>query len=85
MVGLFLTVLPGPAILFFFIAGGLMASESLCVARLLDWGEVRLRRGWDWVQPRWHRLSWPAKSGLIGLVAAAGAGMACAAYARFMS
>jgi len=84
VVGLFLTVLPGPAILFFFIAGGLLASESLYLARVLDWGEVRLRSGWDWVQPRWHRLSWPAKLALIGLAAGLGAGLTYLAYAQFM-
>ena len=84
VVGLFLTVLPGPAILFFLLAGGLLAAESLFVARFLDWCEVRLRSGWDWVQPRWQRLSWPAKSALLGLVAGLGAGLAYVAYAQFM-
>ena len=76
VVGLFLTVLPGPAILFFFIAGGLLASESLRLARGLDWSEVKLRAGWAWVQ----QLSWTGKAALIGLVAAFSAGLAGVSY-----
>ena len=42
-VGVILTFIPGPAILFFLIAGGLFATQSLSVARALDWTELRLR------------------------------------------
>ena len=42
-VGVVLVFIPGPAILFFLIAGGLFAGQSLSVARALDWTELRLR------------------------------------------
>ncbi len=80
VVGVFLTVLPGPAILFFFIAGGLLASESWYVARMLDWSEVRLRTGWDWGQRHWGKLPAVGKIVLAGLAACMGAGCAYASY-----
>src|SRR5688572_16410802 len=43
-IGVVLAVMPGPAVLFFFLAGGLLATESRIVARLMDWLEVRLRK-----------------------------------------
>jgi len=42
-VGIILMFIPGPAILFFLIAGGLFATQSLIVARALDWSELRIR------------------------------------------
>jgi hypothetical protein len=38
-----LVFIPGPAILFFLIAGALLAVQSLGVARALDWSELRGR------------------------------------------
>jgi Flp pilus assembly protein TadB len=43
VVGVILMFIPGPAILFFLIAGGLFATQSLWVARALDWSELRTR------------------------------------------
>jgi hypothetical protein len=80
VIGLFLTVLPGPAILFFFIAGGLIASESKSVARLLDWSEVKLRAGLSWVEKRWRRLPVFGKVILTCLAAGLGAGLTYASY-----
>ncbi|HMJ55346.1 MAG TPA: hypothetical protein VK540_24895 [Polyangiaceae bacterium] len=42
-VGVVLTFIPGPAVLFFLIAGALFAVQSLWVARALDGGELRAR------------------------------------------
>jgi hypothetical protein len=42
-IGIVLVFIPGPAIPFFFLAGGLLATESLWVARFMDWSEVKLR------------------------------------------
>jgi len=53
VIAVFLMVLPGPAVLFYFFAGTLLASESLYLARLLDWLEVRLRAWWKWGKDRW--------------------------------
>ena len=41
--GVVLTFIPGPAFVFFLIAGGLFATQSLWVARALDWSELRIR------------------------------------------
>jgi Flp pilus assembly protein TadB len=43
VVGVVLVFIPGPAILFFLIAAGLLAMQSLRVARALDWSELRGR------------------------------------------
>jgi hypothetical protein len=43
-IGVLLTVLPGPAFVFFGLAGALLAVESRWVARALDDGEVAARR-----------------------------------------
>ena len=42
-IGVVLIFVPGPAILFFLLAGVLLASHVLWVARALDWAELRLR------------------------------------------
>lgn len=42
-VAVVLMFIPGPAIPFYFLAGALLASESLVLARLMDWIELRLR------------------------------------------
>jgi len=60
-VGLVLVFMPGPAILFFVIAASLVATESLFVARLLDWTEVRLRKLLGWAVERWRKLSATSK------------------------
>lgn len=74
-IALVLTVMPGPAIVFFFFAGGLLATESRSVARLMDWSEVRVRgiaaAGWR----HWRRLSMPGRVAAVVL----GAGIAVAA------
>jgi hypothetical protein len=55
-IALVLSVFPGPAIPFFFIAGGLLATESRVVARFMDWGEVKIRALLAWAKRRWRRL-----------------------------
>ena len=42
-IGVLLTILPGPAVVFYALAGALAAIESAWVARRLDRGEVALR------------------------------------------
>ena len=68
--------LPGPAILFFFVAGGLLAAESRDVARLLDWVEVSLRAALKWGWGHWQQLPVWGKVGLS--VLAGGLGLASA-------
>lgn len=41
-----LTVMPGPAVVFYFIAGMLIAADSVIAARLLDRTESGVRKWW---------------------------------------
>lgn len=56
VVGGALVVFPGPAIPFFLIGGALLASESLVIAKLMDWLELKFRAAWKWGKKRWDRL-----------------------------
>jgi hypothetical protein len=58
--GVFMFI-PGPAILFYALAGALLATDSLPVAKLLDWSEVKIRQLWRWARQRWERLSTAGK------------------------
>ena len=55
-IGIVLSVIPGPALPFFFLAGGLLASELRFVARFMDWSEVRIRKFAAWMKRHWRRL-----------------------------
>lgn len=79
-----LSVIPGPAIPFYFLAGGLLATESRAVARAMDWSEVRARRVAAWGKRRWRTLPRAAKGALLVLGAACSCGMAYLTY-RFLS
>lgn len=57
IVGLVLCVIPGPGLPFIFVGGGLLAAESLMVARIMDWLEVKLRTVWKWGMGYWKH--WP--------------------------
>jgi uncharacterized protein (TIGR02611 family) len=61
---------PGPGTLIIALGAAFLAKESLAVARLMDWAEVRLRRVWLWARSAWKRASLPARIGVA--VAAAG-------------
>lgn len=77
-IGVVLVFIPGPAILFFFMAGALLASDWLWMARTLDWLEVRLRAGWRRAQRWWKRLPWAGRIALL----VAGGSLSAAAHAR---
>jgi hypothetical protein len=79
-VGVVLVFMPGPAVLFFLVAGMLLATESLTVARLLDWGEVRGRRWGRWIRNAWRRLP---VAGKIAAIAIAGAIVVAAGYGGY--
>lgn len=79
-IGLVLVFIPGPAILFFAIAGALLASESRLVARFLDWSEVRIRRLVGRGMRLWRRLSWWSRIAACTLVVLVAAAAAFAAY-----
>lgn len=73
-VGVVLVFIPGPAVVFFFLAGGLAASESRLVARAMDWLEVKVRTVVGGLRRRWSRISRGGRAALIG----AGAGVSLA-------
>ena len=56
-IGVVLMFIPGPAILFFLIAGALLSSHVLWVARALDWAELRLRSAAKKARTWWTRSS----------------------------
>lgn len=55
--GLVEIVLPGPAVLFLFLGGALLATESYAVARLMDGSELLARGVWR----RW-RVFWRGRT-----------------------
>jgi hypothetical protein len=74
-VGVALSVLPGPAFVFFGLGGVLLASESSHVAQTLDWLELRCRHFGAWAKRRWKSLSFFGRIvvTLLGAGGAAGA------------
>jgi hypothetical protein len=56
-IGVVLVFLPGPAVVFFALTGALLATESLTVARVLDWSELRLRAAVHGLAGRWRAMS----------------------------
>jgi hypothetical protein len=65
-VGVVLVFIPGPAVVFFFLAGGFAASESRLVARAMDWLEVKVRAIVSWSRRRWTRMHRRGRAALIG-------------------
>jgi hypothetical protein len=56
--GVVLTLIPGPAILFFALSGALLATQSLWIARWLDKGEIWGRKTASSLRSWWrHRGS----------------------------
>lgn len=80
VVGVALVFIPGPAVLFFFIGGGLLAAESRLVATLLDGTELRIRAIWSWVRRRWLKLPAGGKAMIGSLLAGAAMGGAYLSY-----
>ncbi len=79
-VGLVLVFIPGPAVLFFAIAGALLASESRGVARFLDWSEVKIRALVRWAAGVWKKLPLVGKVAIALVSAAGGAGAGYLGY-----
>jgi hypothetical protein len=69
-IGIFLVVVPGPAIPFFFVAGALLATESRIVAKAMDWIELRLRAAYGWGHKYWRRLPMSARIALMVMMSA---------------
>lgn len=72
-IGVVLVFIPGPAVVFFVLAGALLAPESRAVARVMDWAEVKVRAIWQWAGGRWRSLSQAGKIAAASLGALAGA------------
>lgn len=66
VVGFVLMFIPGPAVVFFFLAGGLLATESRLIARLLDWMELKGRALAKKAQRHWNNLPRWGRSVLVG-------------------
>lgn len=79
-IGIVLAFIPGPAILFFLLAGAMLASDWRWMARLLDWLEVKLRAGAKRVASKWRRLPPVAR---IALVTAGGCLTAVTTYGAY--
>ena len=74
--GVVLLFIPGPAVVLFALAAALLAEDSLRIARMLDWTEVRIRRLAKWGERVWKRGGMAARAGIVLLalmVAGAGA------------
>ena len=82
-VGVVLVFIPGPAFVFFILAGSLLASESMLVARACDWTELRVRAAARWVARTWSRMSMPMKILTVSILAALGAGATVVLYREF--
>lgn len=65
LTGIFFMAVPGPGLLILAPGLVLIAGESLLMARLLDWAEVRGRAFYEWAKARWQKASDLAKLGLI--------------------
>ena len=79
-VGVVLVVIPGPAIPFFFLGGGLLAAESRPIARFMDWGEVVARKVFGWGKKHWKRLPLAARIALVVVGACCSAATGYLAY-----
>ena len=79
-IGVVLSVIPGPAIPFFLVAGALLASEFRFAARFMDGLELRLRAIFAWGLEHWKRLPGFARIVLAILSLAASAGSAWLLY-----
>lgn len=81
LIGVVLVFMPGPAVLFFFLAGAVLAEESRRMACLLDGCEVWCRRGGRAVCRSWRRLSLSSRV-LLGMSLGVLAG--AAAYVGYL-
>jgi hypothetical protein len=80
LIGLVLSVIPGPAIPFFLLGGAMLATESRRIARFMDWSEVRLRKLAAWAKRRWRKF--PTVARVLLIIIGAG-GLGATAYLGF--
>jgi hypothetical protein len=80
-IGVVLTFIPGPGIVFYFAGAGLLAEESRLLARGLDKSELKLRQAYRWSQRWWQQAALWAKVAVV-FAAACLASAACYAFYR---
>jgi hypothetical protein len=80
-VGVVLVFIPGPAVLFFAIAGAIFAMQSRRAARALDWTEVKIRGAARRLRRWWRYLSKLEKVAAIAGIAMLTIGFGAAAVA----
>lgn len=85
IIAVILMFIPGPAVVFYFIAGALLAAESLTIARLMDWVEVRLRALWRWGKGHWKDMPRWGQAGLIVAVICLSATSTYISYRLFLN
>ena len=66
-IGVVLVFVPGPAIVFFFIAGAFLASDWLWMARTLDWLEVHCRSWGKRLAKKWRALPIAGRMALLAV------------------
>jgi len=79
-IGVVLTFIPGPAVVFYFAGAGLLAGESLWLARGLDWTELKVRKAYRWSKKWWQRASLIARSAVIFVGICVGGAFCFGAY-----
>jgi len=82
-IGVVLVFIPGPAVVFFFLGGGMLASHSRAVARALDWTELRLRATFQKLRTWWRSHSWRARLPVLLAAVVVVLGVGAAAFEIF--
>ena len=72
LAGIFFLAFPGPGLLVLALGLALIAQESLSVARMLDWLELKLRPPYLWAKRRWKKAGPAARWTALACLAAAG-------------
>lgn len=78
--GLGIGWLPGPGGFIAIFGLALLAQEFRPLARLLDWGELKLRASWRWLARKWRALSSTGQLAIAIVVLATGVSAGVAAY-----
>jgi hypothetical protein len=85
LIGVVLTFIPGPAILFFVLGAGILSEQWLGLARALDWLEMKGRKAYQGVKRWWKRASGPVRGGIVGACCASLAAVGYLAYYLLLS
>jgi hypothetical protein len=82
--GVIFMFIPGPAIVFYAIAGALLSTDSRPVAKALDWIEVHARRIGRRIAAKWNPLPAAAKI-TLGTLGACGSVTSTWLFYRFVA